>query len=64
MPKKIHIPADKQAEYDRLKEQVRHAEAHGQADTAHHEMLRRFEMELGLITSRKIEEPSNEVSNG
>ena len=64
MPKKLHIPADRQAEYDRLKEQVRHAEQHGQYDTAHHEMLRRLEIELGLIPTRKTEEPTNEVNNG
>ena len=63
MSKKTHIPADRQAELDRLREQVRHAEDHGQTDTAHHEMLRRLEETLGLITSRKIEEPI-EVNDG
>ena len=57
-------PPEKLAELERLRENVRHAEAHEQYDTAHHELLRRLERQLGLITSGKIEEQPNEVNDG
>jgi hypothetical protein len=60
----IKLPPGKLEQLETLRASVAHAEAHGQTDTAHHEMLRRLEIELGLIPSRKIEESIDEVSNG
>lgn len=51
------IPNDKYAELLRLQEQVRHAEQHGQTDTAHHAMLARLMKELGIT-------PAKEETNG
>jgi len=34
--------AELEKQIEALEEQVRHAEQHGQTDTAHHEMLRRL----------------------
>jgi hypothetical protein len=64
--KQLHvmkIPSERQADLDRLREQVRHAEGHDQHDTCHHIMLARLESELGLIPARKIEE-QKDVDNG
>ena len=59
------LPPEKLEQLEQLRAQVKHAEDHGQTDTAHHTMLNRLEAELGLITSRKIEEPTkDEVNNG
>jgi hypothetical protein len=66
MKKQLHvmkIPLERQADLDRLREQVRHAEDHDQRDTCHHVMLARLESELGLIPARKIEE-QKDVTNG
>jgi hypothetical protein len=57
----LHIPNDPKEnelakQIEALEEQVRHAEAHGQFDTAHHEMLRR------LKQPKKA--PKKEVTNG
>ena len=59
----LKIPLERQADLDRLREQVRHAESHDQFDTCHHVMLARLESELGLIHARKIEE-QKDVENG
>jgi hypothetical protein len=67
MAKKLHIikiPSERQADLDRLREQVRHAEAHDQRDTCHHQMLARLESELGLIPARKIEDKKEDVNDG
>ena len=59
------VPPEKLEALDRLRENVRHAEAHGQTDTAHHEMLASLEAELGLIPSGKTEgQKPDEVNNG
>lgn len=53
-----------QAQLEQLQAQVKHAEDHGQFDTAHHEILARFRAELGLIPAGKIEGKKDEVENG
>ena len=59
------LPPEKLEELERLRANVRHAEAHGQTDTAHHVMLNRLEVELGLIPGRKeLRDEPNEVTNG
>lgn len=56
---------EQQAELDRLRAEVEHAERKGNMDTAHHEMLQRLEAELGLIPARKIEvQNKDEVNDG
>jgi hypothetical protein len=65
--KQLHvmkIPLERQADLDRLREQVRHAEDHDQYDTCHHAMLARLESELGLIPARKIEDKKEDVNHG
>jgi hypothetical protein len=57
-------PPEKLEELDRLRASVAKAESKGNFDTAHHEMLKRLEAELGLIPTRKIEGPKDEVNNG
>lgn len=61
-----NVPPDRLADLERLREQVRHAEAHDQRDTCHHEMLARLEAELGLIPGKKDmrEQQKDEVNNG
>lgn len=59
-----NLPPEKAALLEQLRAQVRHAEDHGQHDTAHHTMLERLEKELGLIPARKIEESPDEVTHG
>ena len=45
-PSQNKIPPELKAQIDQLKQQVRHAEDHGQFDTAHHTMLKRVLKEL------------------
>ncbi len=59
-----NVPPEKVAELERLRVNVAHAEAHDQHDTCHHDMLRRLEVELGLITSGKIEGPTEVTEDG
>lgn len=58
--KEESISNEDYAELQRLLQQVRHAEEHGQTDTVHHEMLRRHQKKLGLIPAGKIEGPQKE----
>lgn len=63
MKKKTITPAQ-QKQLDALQEQVRHAESHGNFNTAHHAMLARLKAELGLIPNGKTEEKEDEVTHG
>jgi hypothetical protein len=59
-----NVPPEKVDELERLREQVRHAEAHDQRATVHHEMLARLESELGLIPARKNEDKKDGLDDG
>lgn len=60
---------EKEKQIETLREQVAHAEAHGQFDTAHHEMLRRLIMipideHIGKQVSLKQSKKEKESING
>jgi hypothetical protein len=60
-----NVPPETVDELERLREQVRHAEAHDQRATVHHELLARLESELGLIpTKKESRETKDEVEDG
>lgn len=58
------LTPEQQQQLDNLRYAVRRCEEKGLTDTAHHEMLKRLESELGLITGRKNEGPKDEVNDG
>ena len=60
----IKLPPGKLEELEQLRANVAHAEAHGQTDSVHHVMLKRLEVELGLITSKKESREQDEVNDG
>jgi hypothetical protein len=59
-----NIPPEKVDELDRLRQQAKHAEGHGQFDTVHHLMLARLMSELGLIPTRKNEDKKDGLDDG
>lgn len=59
------ISPEKQRQLEDLRYAVKRCEDKGLTDTAHHEMLKRLESELGLIPGKKdLRDQTDEVNNG
>lgn len=58
------MPKTKSEEEKQLEEQVRHAEEHGQFDTAHHAMLRRLKQQQRPEPTAKMKHEKEESSDG